>query len=379
MTTLNTSKTLACSELQVVHCGDCREVKSRHPHIGDLVSEQDLSTYATFSGACDEFPLFFYFLDRSDRPCAYFRVIPDQAVVDDHRIPWAWTGDNFTVPKYRGQGLSTKLQAAATKYLHERGIARGSVFSTEVTLHIFKKIGIPLVGHVPRFVALRSVHPLLDAHLSNRAIKRALAVAGHLAVKAVELWAATYARRWRHGTCWVAADELDDSDLQQLLDNTKGSHDGHFSTDLCMMRKKLALAARAGDVKWDVLCDSGSSQPIAYAILRQRLQSKPLAEKYSNFSLMTLLDFGIAKSDARGAAAVLGHLVHQFLNSQADVLEIISADAQLNRLARRCGLIPAGKGMSFSSAFPEKHFAARGPMSVHQWPLTHFCGDAFTL
>ena len=118
-----------------------------------------------------EFPLFFY-LESGGQVCSYFRTIPDEITVDDDRRPWAWTGDNFTLPEFRNRGLSTQLHREATQYLHRLGIGRGSVFSTAVTLHTFRKLGFTIVGYAKRFLLMRSLAPLLKAHVANTAVRR---------------------------------------------------------------------------------------------------------------------------------------------------------------------------------------------------------------
>ncbi len=363
--------------MHVVRCGDCSALAARHPHAEAILNAASLSHFSTFPGAADDFPLLFYLLDPQDRLCAYFRVIPDQVTLESRTYRWAWTGDNYTLPEYRGRGLSTKLQGEGTRHLHELGIARGSVFSTEVTLHIFSKLGIDVAGYVPRFVAVRSAQPFLDAHASNRIFRMALSRPAQFAAWLMGRWTRARARGQRADVDCVPADTCTDSELQRLLDRTKGSYSAYFSTDLSLLRKKLAAARRMGRVDWWVLRDAASSDPFAYMVVRRRWQEKPLAEKYKGFNLMTLMDFGFEASDSRAAGAVLAYLVREFFSSDADVLEVISGNSELNHLARRCGLLAAGKGMSFSYALPGDWACSNSIPSCEHWPLTHFCGDAF--
>ncbi len=158
-------------QMHVVCCGDLDQLERRHRCVGHLISRASVATYSGFPGACAEFPLFFY-LESGGQVCSYFRTIPDEITVDDDRRPWAWTGDNFTLPEFRNRGLSTQLHREATQYLHRLGIGRGSVFSTAVTLHTFRKLGFTIVGYAKRFLLMRSLAPLLKAHVANTAVRR---------------------------------------------------------------------------------------------------------------------------------------------------------------------------------------------------------------
>ncbi len=365
------------NELKAITCRDIGHLSDRHPLANGLVSPQLLAAYSEFPGASDGFPLFFY-VQRRNQLCSYFRVIPDEVTVDGEPRPWAWSGDNYTYPEFRKRGLSTWLQSEATHYLHEMGVARGSVFSTDVTRHIFEKLGFAFVGCARRLLFLRSVAPLLQAHLADgrsrqiaEAILRPLAAS---AATAMGFWCRALAR---HAEC-VPADASSEPELARFLESVAAHRDVHFAMEAGLLRKKLEVASTTGDVSLWLLQDRQSRDCLAYMIVRERFQDRPLAEKYCGFRLMTLMDFGFVHGNSRAASGILGHLSSLFLASKCDVLEIISNSKLLNRTAARRGLVPVGKGMTFTCSVPEEWNWSREMYALDRWPLTNFCGDGFT-
>ncbi len=145
-----------------------------------------------------------------------------------------------------------------------------------------------------------------------------------------------------------------------------------------VLSKKFEAAARTGDMSLWLIQDRRSDECVAHAIVRQRLQEQPLAERYRDFRLMTLMDFSLADGDAQAASGIVGSVVQQFLQGDCDVLEIISNNRLVNRAATRRGLAPVGKGMSFAYAVPENWNWPSRLTQLENWPLTHFCGDGFS-
>jgi hypothetical protein len=107
-------------------------------------------------------------------------------------------------------------------------------------------------------------------------------------------------------------------------------------------------------------------------------QIAPLAGKYKNFKLMTLMDFGLFKNDKRIYSVLLKEVVELFWKSDADVLEVISNSEPLIKLMKKQWMIKIGKGMSFTFSVPERWKFDQMNNELSSWHLTSFCGDAFS-
>lgn len=364
--------------LRVVLAEDRSDLPRRHPYARSILDPAELARLSEFPGASPDFPLLFYGLDKSDQLCCYFRTIPDLLYVDQQPRRWAWTGDNFTFPAYRGQGLSTWLQGEATSYLQAVGIARGSVFSNDITLHIFRKLGITVAGYVPRLLALRSVRPVLAAHIPQPLLRRAARYLTQPATWMGSQLIFARGRAHRRGVVRERMESLSDIDLRQLLAGTAAWQSLHFCRDPTHFRVKLAMARRAGQLDAWLLRHASSGQPTGYMVVRQRHQERPLAERYRNFKLMTLLDYGVTSPTRAMAETLVGHLIGLYQESPAEVLELIAANEQVVRAAKRCGLVSVGKGMSFSYALADQLPKHDRLNDISAWSLSHFSGDAFS-
>ena len=339
-------------QFHAVRRGDLDYLEQRHSAACDFISRECIGASEHFPNLGDDFPVFFY-LESRGHVCAYLRTIPDEVASEGRTYPWAWTADNFTIPEFRGRGLSTQLQGQATHFLHQLGIGRGSVFSTDVSLHIFRKLGFKIVGYAPRHLLLRRLSPLLQAHVRRPTIRRVLAT---LAAP-VTLTAMTGLRLWnaalRSTAVEVYESSLADAELQPLLDRLAGQRSLNFAMRRELLSKKFEVAVRTGAMSLFLMRHRQSGDLVGYAIVRQRHQKEPLAEKYRDFRLMTLMDFAIADDDRTAATALVAYVVGQFLESDCDVLEIISNNRLINQVAKRCCMLPVGKGMSFAYSAPE--------------------------
>jgi GNAT superfamily N-acetyltransferase len=364
-------------QLRVVQLGEVDDLEARHPQIHHLLSRDLMAKYARFPGASHESPVFFY-LENEGSVCSYFRAIPDEITIDVITRRWAWSGDNFTFPEFRNRGLSTKLHGQATSYLHDRGIGRAGVYSTEVALHVFKKLGFTLLGFAERYLLLRSASPFLAAHIPSAPARSMLnAISTPLAgtaIAGVRLWN----RMLQSGTKCAGGDECSADTLQELLPRIAASRSIHFGMDATFLQLKLEIARQTGDMSLWLIQDAKSKDCIAYMVVRERVQKEPLAERYSGFRLMTLMDFGFVVGDTRAAAGIAGHLLNLFLKSDCHVLQIISNNKLVNRSALRRGMRKVGKGMSFTYSAPKDWNLPAHCARLQSWHLTNFCGDAFT-
>jgi hypothetical protein len=364
-------------QLRVVQLGEVDDLEACHPQVHHLLSPELMAKYALFPGANRETPVFFY-LEHEGQVCSYFRTIPDEITVDGRTYPWAWSGDNFTYPDFRNRGLSTKLHGQATAYLHHYGIGRASVYSTDITLHVFKKLRFTLLGFAERYLLLRSASPLLDAHIASAPARRILNTISKpfagTAISSLKLWN----RMLQGSTKCTSSEELPAETLKGLLSRIASSRYIHFGMDATVLQMKLEIARQTGEMSLWLIQDAKSDECLAYMVVRERVQEKVLAERYRGFRLMTLMDFGFVVGDRPAAAGIVGHLIHHFLTSNCDVLQIISNSALVNRSALRRGMRKVGRGMSFTFCAPKDWNLPSQCDRLENWHLTNFCGDAFT-
>jgi len=71
-----------------------------------------------------------------------------------------------------------------------------------------------------------------------------------------------------------------------------------------------------------------------------------------------------------------GRCSGEFLESNAEVLQFISYDETLTRMAATAGFVRAGRGMSFACRLPPDLPVPEGAGDISAWPVTHFSGDA---
>ncbi len=104
-------------------------------------------------------PWLFCLSDTAGELVSWIRVWADRVFVHGRQAPWLWTGDLRTLESLRGRGLATELQRHGTDWVMARGIARGSVFSTDQTLRIYQRLGYLQPGYASRRVLLASGRP----------------------------------------------------------------------------------------------------------------------------------------------------------------------------------------------------------------------------
>lgn len=189
-------------------------------------------------------------------------------------------------------------------------------------------------------------------------------------------------RYWNHAlhrqTECIHVDTSSNQDLHSLLDRLRADRQVHFAMDADLLHRKMKIASAVGAMSLWLIRDNRSQECLAYMIVRERTQVQPLADKYRDFRLMTLMDFAFVNDDARATNGIVGHLIRLFFESDCDVLEVISSNKLVNRAAAKRAMIPVGKGMSFTYSVPDNWNLPANLAHVENWPLSSFCGDAFT-
>ena len=321
-------------------------------------------------------PCLFCLVDGSGQVVCWIRAFSDQLSVDGDERQWLWTGDLTTLPEFRRRGLATRLQRESTKWALDRDTGRGSVFSTDETLHIYRKLGYLLPGHAARSVLIRSVRPIVEAHVTSewaKPVARAVGqpVAG-LANKLIEY----RCRRWTVGSHAELCQGVTDPAVRAVLSSAERWMPVRFSLTPAKLQWKIEHSVRRGaQVELLAIIDTHGA-PLAFAVLRTRLETKPLAERYRDFRCTTLMDFVLAEPSERAARVMVAHVCKHFLDSPGgDVLQLISYDAGVTRLARQLGALRAGRGMSFACVLPQSLEPPGVASDISKWPVTHFSGD----
>jgi len=364
-------------EFHVVCFRDIKQLAGdRHP-VYKLLPIDFLMTARQFPGAVDDFPIFFY-LSYKGMICAYMRLIPDQITVDGQTRQWAWTGDNYTDPQFRRRGLSTRLQQTATQHLHNLGIGRGSVYSTEITQRIFNKLGFTNVGYAKRFLLLRDITPFLEARITKQPLRGiAIRVLNPLVRFAVGCARRRNKKAIDRTICQQVTD-FSDPQFQHLLESVIKRRSLHFGMQSDLLQRKFEVAKKTGTMSAWLILEKKTGASLAYMILRERFQDKPLSGKYRGFHLMSLVDCAMVSEDAKTAVALVANCLEIFFHSDCSVLEIVSNIKNVHDAALRRGLLPVGKGMSFNYSVPSDWQWSADRSQLEKWPLTGFCGDGFT-
>lgn len=325
-----------------------------------------------------DFPCFFYIMNREDQIVCSVKAFPDTLWVGSKKYPWAWMGALFTKEGYRGKGLAAKITEESRRILHKQGICRGSVFSTEITLHIHKKFDFSFPGYVNRYLMIKSAKPFMEAHIKSKWVVHILDV---LSRKVIELIYRYYFGKKNRGVLKDRFVNLNYADPSRLsLPELYYEAKYHFNDRLekLLWKVKGSNAKPENDCSLYLLEDIENGTPFCYFVLRLKMQSEPLANKYKDFKLMTLMDFGLYKNDERIQPTLLREVIDLFWKSDAEVLEVLSNSKTLTGLMKQKGLIKVGKGMSFTFSVPENLNFDKESNNLRSWHLTSFCGDAFS-
>jgi len=322
-----------------------------------------------------ETPWLFCLSDADGTLVSWIRVWADCLSVDGRQTPWLWTGDLRTLESFRGRGFATELQRQGTDWVAARGIGRGSVFSTDETLHIYRKLGYLLPGHASRRVLLGSGRPLIAAHLSGPVATLANAAARPMAALARRALLAR-CRRWcRRSLVTVEADAGSPA-VDRTLASAAQRLRVHFNLSPEKLQWKLDLVAKKPGTLRLLTISDRTARPLALAVTRTRVETRPLAGRYRDFLCTTLMDFALAESTTEAAEALVGHVAREFLESDAEVLQFISFDEAVTRRAAAAGFVRAGRGMSFACRLPPELPLPDSAADISSWPVTHFSGDA---
>jgi hypothetical protein len=263
------------------------------------------------------------------------------------------------------------------KVLHGQNLIAAGGFATEVTIHIYKKLGFELPGHVSRHLFLKTARPVLEYHLKSKSLRymasflyRALILfVGHFILMLTKL-----------------------KKNKVLLDKIDIHDETAFNTDFPRhyYRAKYhfndSLSKIIWKIKWGkpetslyLLKDEATKEPLCYFVVRKKEVKEPMLGKYGNFHLMTLMDLGLFAEDAKVYKKLMNKVLSMFWKSEADVLELVSSSRILNRYAKRLGMIKVGKGVPFMFTLPPRCHLDHDSGDLNNWHLTHYTGEGFSV
>ena len=328
----------------------------------------------------EDFPCYFYLLDNEENIVCSVKTFPDTLVTSNKTYPWAWFGALLTDESYRGKGLATMLIRECKNILHKKGIAWGGVFSTDIAIRIYRKLGVTIPGYANRYLYLKSARPFLIAHVRSIFLSSFLNVLYMGTTRF--LYKAFFSKPWiRKRNCrkliFTEFIENDDIAYQKKINH---STIFHFNDSL----DKLIWKIRGCNLKTGNICklyiakDLKTNDIVGYFVVRNKIQKEPVALKYKDFTIMTLMDYGLFINDDTIYSSIIEKLFDLFWESSTEVLEVISNSEALCAVLRRKGMLRVGKGMSFKFSLPKNWNIGDDCKKLENWHLTHFCGDGFS-
>lgn len=357
---------------------DLDNLQNIHPRMHKELKSSSWDVVKQCPEIADYFPCCFYMKNPGGEVACWVMSLPDVLWANGQEYPWAWMSGLLTKPVYRGRGLATILTEETKKVLHEMGIAWGGVFSTDVALHIYEKLKFSLPGFASRYLLLKSIRPFLDPHLKFERLIRFLDMfyrpTARLIFRLLD-------RRRRLNDLDIALIDVEKIDRAEIFwPKVSCGHKFYFNDSPARLAWKIRGIRRKPGTDWRVYLIKriGERNPVCYFIAREKCEEKPMAQKYKNFQLMTVMDFGFFEKCDQVYSLLLDAILNVFWTSDAEVLEVITNSESFESILKHRGLLKVGRGMSFTFAAPKEWNIDGRWSNIRTWHLTHFCGDGFS-
>jgi len=321
----------------------------------------------------DDFPFFFYVL-HNDAVIASVKTIPDTLYYGKETYRWGWTGDLYTDPAYRGQGVASYLWENMTLIFQQRNIFIAAAFANTVSAHIFRKMGYAFTDNAHRLLFFKNCRAFLDAHSKYKLLNRSI----DQLYRAVVFCLKPFLHRTDHlleSAYHVQALDFADPKACSLFDHLQYAEPFHFNASMSRLLWKLSNAPHCTPY---AVIEKSSNTPLAYFILKNRYIKHNYAGRYTNFRLMTLMDFGARSKNHSDTDAWVYFLIKSFWDSDAEVLEAISSRPCLIDRLKHKGFVKAGRGADFFYKAPLQQELPAGSMQIENWHFTHFASDAYS-
>lgn len=311
-----------------------------------------------------DFPCFFY-IWHEGAVLSFYHTEPDVLACGNDRFPWAWGGDLRTLPEHRKKGLATRLFSESLKILHDRGLAWGGVFATDINLRICRNLGFLIPGFATRRLLFKTARPALEYWSVPKRLW------GLLDSMYATCFRVTRELTWRGEGQAIAIEKYEQGiDLPAPVYREKL----HFNDSF----EKLWWRISGREARLYVVRGTGAGAPLGYFVVKKRSSDKTIAKQFGLFELMTIMDFGVFSKDRTSYGGVMGAALDLFQQSDADVLEIIASSETMNREALKRGMLKAGRGMSFAFSPPPEWDLDPGAAELRHWHLTHSSGDGYS-
>jgi hypothetical protein len=323
----------------------------------------------------DDTPCMFFLTDRKEQVVSQIKAFPDRLCYRNEEFPMVWTGNLFTVPELREQGLGKYLMKMRREYLGMRRILRASTFSTEIALNMLRQNADAVLGYLPRYILPNSLRPFVGNHMAGIPAKATKALMSALLSAMLKL------KHLRPGYSAVEIDSLNAGiEWEEIFSARRYNHVCHFNDRLDKLLWKIGCSngKEHNRTTLQVLLNKTGKDPVAYAVIRESSKQPQWKRRTQPGRIMTVTDCGLLKHSTDGPAHLVHFLMSRFLHSTADVLEVFPNSHGMKQMLRTWGMFRAGKGMSFSITIPAEPEFKNLPLALDSWCLTPFCGDGFT-
>jgi GNAT superfamily N-acetyltransferase len=360
-------------EIRHVELRDQHILASRHSELA--AHHPELADPLMFSGngSASDFPYLFYAIEDG-QIASYFRSFPDTLFDGVRHFRWAWNGDLYTKPAFRGRGIAQKLVEYQLREFDRRDVIWGGVFSSPAALRLYRRMQFSMPGYVSRLCLVRDVRRFLRHHTSNRLIISTGGLIFDVAFAAAQALLFPPSRVARK----YCVEVLEKDKFATLLSQRQIVRPEKFFWGADAGWFELRRMARGID---SIFCvrRRAEAEPCAFLIVRDRVrQSHPLVGRYRGVRLMSVMEFGQFDQGADMANALAEASIMLFLESEADLLiEFVTSSPDIERSARRRGFFPMGDGMSFKFMAPRGNQFYGLQTKLSDWHLSHYCGDAF--
>jgi hypothetical protein len=284
-------------------------------------------------------------------------------------------GALWTDPECRGQGLASLVMGKASEVIHDKGFTIGGAFTNPISARICRKLGFTLPNRVSRLLLLKTVRPYLKHHIRLPGLGYLLDLFYRSALKSYRFFACS--SRAVSGLKITAVDpsSLTDPANVEFFDGLAHGDLWHFNDRANKMAWKLS---KTKNCTLYFVSEENAKLPFMYLIVKDRHIRHLFAERYTDFSLMTLMDFGMTSLATRNYVHLLSVIEHLFGESDAEILETVTSSPVLVRRARLRGHLKVGKGVTYLFRTLTHLDLPSEAANIDTWNITHFCSDGFS-
>jgi hypothetical protein len=321
-----------------------------------------------------DFPFYFY-IHHNDKIVSSIKAFPDFMFIRNMQYKWAWSGDLFSDVEYRGKGGASILWKNMIDVLLEQKYIIGGAFMNPITTHIGLKTGFTVTDRAHRILFMKTIKPFLSAHSK---FSRANIFVDYFYRKIIQQIKQIYLKynSFSKSNYIIEKIEFSNKDKNDLIFK-KIFHNNLHHFDDCAAKINWKVENRNG-LSTFIIHDKSSHKPIAYYILKSRFIKHKLGGRYSNFNLMTLMDFGFFSSNSKNIDVLIYFVENSFWNSKSDILEIVTSNPNFIRKAYRKGFIKVGRGIEFMFKPPADVELHPDSNKIENWHFTHFISDGYS-